>query len=410
MDNFEQSLDKYAELAVRVGLNVQKDQTVVIMTSIACADFVRKVTLKAYEAGAKNVYVDWDDDGIKAIKLHKAPEEALHEYPMWKAKGFEEYAKEGAAFLTIYAPNSDLLKDVEPQRIATATKTAAMARDGFLSYLRNSQVSWLLVSIPTPEWSAKVFPELGVEERVAKLWELIFKLTRVDAADPVKAWEEHVSLLQVKQKLLNSKKYKALHFQAPGTDLTVELAERHLWVSAGSYNEKGTFYIPNLPTEEVFTMPSKYGVNGTVTSTKPLSYQGTLIDKFSFTFEEGRIVKATAETGEDILNKILQTDEGGSYLGEVALVPDDSPISNSNLIYYNTLFDENASCHLAIGNAYPFTLEGGTSMSKEELLEAGYNSSLIHIDFMIGSAEMDIDGITQDGTREPVFRKGNWAN
>ncbi|MNI09218.1 Aminopeptidase 2 [compost metagenome] len=409
MNHFDTNLEKYAELAVRVGVNLQKGQTLVIMTTISCADFVRKVTLKAYEAGAKNVYVDWDDDEVKAIKLRQAPEDALKEYPMWKAKGFEEYAQEGAAFLQIYAPNSDLLKDVDSDRIALANKTTAMARDGFLSYLRNSQVSWLMVSIPTPEWSAKIFPELGLQERTDKLWELIFKLTRVDGDDPVQAWKEHVSLLLEKQQYLNGKKYTALHFKAPGTDLTVELAKRHLWVSAGNYNEKGTFYIPNLPTEEVFTMPSKYGVNGTVSSTKPLSYQGTLIDKFSFTFEQGRIIKATAEVGEEFLNKVLQTDEGGAYLGEVALVPDDSPISNSNLIYYNTLFDENASCHLAIGNAYPFTIEGGTSMKKEELAAEGYNSSLIHIDFMIGSAEMDIDGITADGSREPIFRQGNWV-
>jgi aminopeptidase len=409
MKDFENNLEKYAELAVRVGLNIQKDQTLVIGTTISCADFVRKVTLKAYEAGAKNVYVDWEDDEVKAIRLRKAPEESLREYPMWKVKGFEEYAMEGAAFLTVFAPNADLLKDVDPERVTTANKAAASARNGFLDYLRNSKVSWLMVSIPTPEWSAKVFPDLDLEERMAKLWKQIFKLTRVDVEDPVQAWKEHVEILLEKQNLLNAKKYKALHYQGPGTDLTIELAPRHQWVSAGSYNEKGTFYIPNLPTEEVFTMPSKYGVNGTVASTMPLSYQGSLIDKFSFTFENGKIVDIRAEQGEEILTKVLNMDEGARYLGEVALVPHDSPISNSNIIYYNTLFDENASCHLAIGNAYPFTVEGGTSMTKEELSAEGYNSSLIHIDFMIGSAELNIDAITQDGTREPLFRQGNWV-
>jgi aminopeptidase len=409
MQDFESNLEKYAELAVRVGLNIQKDQTVVIMTTISCADFVRKVTLKAYEAGAKDVYVDWEDDEIKAIRLHKAPEESLRDYPMWKVKGFEEYAKEGAAFLQVYAPNADLLKDVDPDRVTTANKAAASARNGFLNYLRNSKVSWLMVSIPTPEWSAKVFPDLEEEERMAKLWMQIFKLTRVDLEDPIQAWKEHVEILLEKQHLLNAKKYKALHYQGPGTDLTIELAPRHQWVSAGNYNEKGIFYIPNLPTEEVFTMPSKYGVNGTVTSTMPLSYQGSLIDKFSFTFENGKIVDIRAEQGEEVLTKVLNMDEGARYLGEVALVPHDSPISNSNIIYYNTLFDENASCHLAIGNAYPFTVEGGTSMTKEELAAEGYNSSLIHIDFMIGSAELNIDAITQDGTREPLFRQGNWV-
>jgi aminopeptidase len=409
MSSFELNLEKYAELAVKVGINVQKGQTLVIMTSISCADFVRKVALKAFEAGAKDVIVDWDDDEFKAIRLAHAPEESLKEYPMWKANGFEELAREGAAFLQIYAPNADLLKGIHPERIAKANKAAAVARDGFLSYLRNSKVSWLMVSIPTPEWSAKVFPELNEEARVAKLWELIFKLTRVDAEDPIEAWRQHIDLLEKKQDLLNAKRYAKLHFKAPGTDLEVELAQRHLWVSASSHNENGVLYVPNLPTEEVFTMPSRNGVNGTVRSTKPLSYNGSLIDGFTFTFEQGKIVKATAEKGEEVLQRLLDMDEGAKYLGEVALVPHDSPISNSNLIYYNTLFDENASCHLAIGNAYPFCLEGGTTMSKEELAAHSANNSLTHVDFMIGSAEMDIDGITVDGNREPLFRQGNWV-
>jgi aminopeptidase len=410
MSSFEKNLEKYAELAVKVGINVQKDQTLVIMTSISCADFVRKVALKAFEAGAKDVIVDWEDDQFKAIRLRHAPEESLKEYPMWKVGGFEELARNGAAFLQIYAPNADLLKGIHPERIAKANKASAVARDGFLSYLRNSKVSWLMVSIPTPEWSAKVFPDLDEETRVAKLWELIFKLTRVDAEDPVEAWKQHIDHLAEKQNLLNAKRYAKLHFKAPGTDLIVELAERHLWVSASSYNEDGVLYVPNLPTEEVFTMPSRNGVNGTVTSTKPLSYNGSLIDGFTFTFEQGRIVKATAEKGKEVLQRLLDMDEGAKYLGEVALVPHDSPISNSNLIYYNTLFDENASCHLAIGNAYPFCLEGGTTMSKEELETHGANISFTHVDFMIGSADLDIDGITANGSREPLFRHGNWVN
>ncbi|MBP1990495.1 aminopeptidase [Paenibacillus eucommiae] len=409
ISNFARNLEKYAELAVKVGLNVQKDQTLVITSPISCADYVRKVTLKAYEAGVRNVIVEWEDDEVKAIRLRHAPEEALQEYPMWKANGLEELAKEGAAFLQIYAPNSDLLKGIDPGRIATVNKAAAMARDGFLNYLRNSRVNWLLVSIPTVEWSSKVFPGMDEETRMAKLWELIFKLTRVDTENPVEAWNEHIQNLTEKQKILNAKKYAKLHYTAPGTDLTIELPEKHLWVSAGSNTDKGIFYVPNLPTEEVFTMPVKTGVNGTVKSTKPLSYNGSLIDGFSFTFENGKIVKAAAEQGEDVLNKLLDMDEGARYLGEIALVPHDSPISNSNLIYYNTLFDENASCHLAIGNAYPFCVEGGTTMSKEELDGQGYNASLTHVDFMIGSAEMDIDGITADGTREPIFRQGNWV-
>jgi len=409
MEHFEQTLEKYAELAVKIGLNVQPEQTVVIMTPISCAEFVRKLTEKAYEAGARDVVVDWDDDEVKAIRLRKAPDATLEQYPMWKAKGLEELAEQGSAFLQIYAPNSDLLKGIDPERIAKSSKAAAAAREGFLKYLRNSQVNWLMVSIPTPEWAAKVFPELAPQERTERLWEQIFKLTRADAADPVAAWQAHIATLTEKQHLLNGRRYKALHLRAEGTDLTVELAKRHTWVSAGSRTENGTFYVPNMPTEEVFTMPYKPGVNGTVRSTKPLSYNGTLIDRFSLTFENGKVVHATAEQGEEMLQKLLDMDEGARYLGEIALVPFDSPVSNSNIIFYNTLFDENASCHIALGNSYPFCLEGGTTMSPEELSENGYNKSLIHVDFMIGSPDMDIDGITEDGTREPLFRQGNWA-
>jgi aminopeptidase len=409
METFEHYLDKYAELAIRVGLNVQKDQTVVIMTPISCAEFVRKLTKKAYDAGAKDVVIDWDDDEVKALRLKHAPESTLREYPMWRANGLEEMAKNDAAFLQIYAPNSDLLKDVDPERVAISSKTAATAREGFLNYMRNNQVSWLMVSYPTAEWSAKVFPNLNEAERVQKLWEQIFKLTRVDKEDPVAAWNEHIETLTGKQDMLNTKKYKQLHFQAEGTDLYIELAPKHQWVAAGSETEKGVFFIPNIPTEEVFTMPAKTGTNGTVRSTLPLSYQGSLIDGFTLTFENGKVVKATAEVGQEVLNKMLDMDEGARYLGEVALVPYDSPISNSGLIYYNTLFDENASCHIALGNSYPFTIEGGTSMSLEELNQNGFNKSLIHVDFMIGSADMAIDGLSEDGTREPLFRNGNWV-
>lgn len=409
MESFEHYLDQYAELAIRVGLNVQKGQTVVITTPIACADFVRKLAQKAYDVGAKDVVVDWDDDVVKALRLKHAPEDTLRTYPAWRATGMEEMAKDGAAFLSIYAPNSDLLKDIDPARVAMSSKAAATARAGYLNYTRSNKVNWLMVSYPTAEWSAKVFPNLSESERITQLWEQIFKLTRVDKADPVAAWKEHIGTLTAKQNMLNKQKYKQLHFQAPGTDLYIELAPKHKWVAAGSETEGGVFFVPNIPTEEVFTMPARGGTNGTVRSTLPLSYQGSLIDGFSLTFKDGRVVEATAETGQEVLNNMLNMDEGARYLGEVALVPYDSPISQSGLIYYNTLFDENASCHVALGNSYPFTIEGGTAMSAEELAENGYNKSLIHVDFMIGSKDMTIDGITADGTREPVFRNGNWA-
>ena len=407
--SFEQTLEKYAALAVNVGVNIQPGQTLNIGAPIEAAPFVRLVTKKAYESGAKHVYVDWVDENLTRLKFDLAPEEAFSEFPAWKARAREELAKEGAAFLSIYAENPDLLKGVDPKRIASANRAAGEAMKAVREYMMADKVSWCVISVPTIEWAAKVFPDVPEEEQVAKLWDAIFQATRADLENPVQAWNEHNSNLHTKVDYLNDKHYKSLYYKGPGTDLTIELPEKHLWVGAGSINEKNVPFMANIPTEEVFTMPLKTGVNGYVTSKKPLAYAGNVIDNFTLTFENGRIVDFKAEAGEETLKHLIETDEGSHFLGEVALVPYDSPISNTNILFYNTLFDENASCHLAIGNAYAFNLDGGKTMSKEEFAENGANSSITHVDFMIGSAELDIDGITADGTHEPIFRKGNWA-
>ncbi|CAG9612345.1 Aminopeptidase 2 [Bacillus rhizoplanae] len=407
--SFKQTLEKYAALAVNVGVNIQPGQTLNISAPIEAAPFVRLVTKKAYESGAKHVYVDWVDENLTRLKFDLAPEEAFSEFPAWKAHAREELAKEGAAFLSIYAENPDLLKGVDPKRIASANRAAGEAMKTVREYMMTDKVSWCVISVPTTEWAAKVFPDVPEEEQVAKLWDAIFQATRADLENPVQAWNEHNSNLHTKVNNLNDKHYKALYYKGPGTDLTIELPEKHLWVGAGSVNEKDVPFMANIPTEEVFTMPLKTGVNGYVTSKKPLVYAGNVIDNFTLTFENGRIVDFKAEVGEETLKHLVESDEGSHFLGEVALVPHDSPISNTNILFYNTLFDENASCHLAIGNAYAFNLDGGKTMSKEELAENGANSSITHVDFMIGSAELDIDGITADGTHEPIFRKGNWA-
>lgn len=409
MSQFETRLQKYAELAIKVGVNIQENQTLVVNAPIAAVDFVRKVAQIAYQAGAKNVHVEWNDEQLTLIKYNNAPMEAFKEFPLWKAKGYEQFAEEGAAFLSITASNPDLLKGVDPERIATANKTQGAAMEGFRSYIQSDKVSWTVLAIPTQEWAAKVFPDDTSEDQMRKLWEAIFQATRVDIDNPVKAWQDHSRILNEKVEYLNKKKYKTLHYKAPGTDLTIDLPEKHIWAGGGSDNEKGTTFVANMPTEEVFTTPLKEGVNGVVTSTKPLNYGGNLIENFSLTFKAGKIVDFTAETGYETLKRLIETDEGSHYLGEVALVPHDSPISNSNIIFYNTLFDENASNHLAIGNAYAFCIEGGKAMSKEELINKGINTSITHVDFMIGSSEMDIDGILHDGSIEPVFKKGNWA-
>lgn len=279
----------------------------------------------------------------------------------------------------------------------------------YRKYIQSDKVSWTVIGAASDSWAEKVFPEEPVDTRVQKLWDAIFSATRVDTDQPVEAWKNHDLALHEKVDYLNAKRYKSLHYKAPGTDLTIDLNEKHLWVGAGSENEQGHEFMANMPTEEVFTVPFKTGVNGVVSSTKPLSYGGNIIDRFSVKFEKGRIINVKAEVGEDILKRLVDTDEGSHYLGEVALVPYHSPISESNILYYNTLFDENASNHLAIGSAYAFCIEGGKKMSPDELVENGLNESITHVDFMIGSAEMDIDGITADGRIEPVFRKGDWA-
>ena len=407
--SFQANLEKYAELAVKVGVNVQPNQTLVINTSLDSAEFVRLVVRKAYEVGAHNVIVNWADDMVTRAKYELAPDAAFTEYPEWRAREMEELADKGAAFMSIVSSSPDLLKGVNPERIANFQKAAGTALSNYRKKIQSDKVSWTVIATPSPDWAAKVFPDAAPEEQVNFLWDAIFKATRADLDNPVEAWKKHDETLHEKVAYLNERRYKKLHYTAPGTDLTIELPEKHIWVGAGSINEQGNSFMANMPTEEVFTVPHRTGVNGYVASTKPLSYGGNIIDNFTITFENGRIVDVKAEQGEDILKRLVDTDEGSHYLGEVALVPFQSPISQSNVLFYNTLFDENASNHLAIGSAYAFCIEGGKTMSAEDLEKNGLNESITHVDFMIGSAEMNIDGITNNDQTEPVFRNGNWA-
>lgn len=409
MSDFQKNLEKYAELAVKVGVNVQKGQILVVNATLDAAEFVRLVVKKAYEIGAKNVIVNWNDDIVSRTKYDMAPDEAFTEYPEWRAKETEDLAQKGAAFISVVSSSPDLLKGVNPQRIANFQKAAGKALANYRKAIQSDKVSWTVIAAASPAWAAKVFPDEPADNQVAKLWEAIFKAVRVDTDNPVEAWKKHDHTLHEKVEYLNNKRYQKLHYKAPGTDLTIELPKNHLWVGAGSINEKGNEFMANMPTEEVFTVPFKTGVNGTVSSTKPLSYGGNIIDRFTITFENGKIVNVKAEEGEEILKHLVETDEGSHYLGEVALVPYNSPISQSNILFFNTLFDENASNHLAIGSAYAFCIDGGKNMSSDQLKENGLNESITHVDFMIGSAEMDIDGITADGKTEAIFRGGNWA-
>ncbi|CAM3615382.1 aminopeptidase [Marinicrinis lubricantis] len=409
MSDFEQQLEKYAELVVKIGVHIQPGQVLMIESPLECAEFTRKVVRKAYESKAKYVEVHWIDEEITRARYEHAPDESFTYYPEWSARMMEQLAEEGGALLHIKVPNPDLLKGIDPEKVSTATKAASIAREKFQGYVRNNAFSWCLIKAPTKAWAAKVFPELSEDERISVMWDHIFQMNRVTSDDPVAAWKEHIRNLQQVHHFLNERKYKRLHYRAPGTDLTIELPEGHIWMGGGAVNGRGVDFMPNMPTEEVFTMPHRTGANGKVTSTMPLNLNGRIVDRFTLSFKDGRIVEYDAEIGKEHLTSLLGTDEGANYLGEVALVPYDSPISQMNRIFYNTGIDENASCHLAIGSAYPVNLQGGSTMSKEELLERGANVSLTHVDFMIGSAELDIDGELADGSLEPIFRKGNWA-
>ncbi|MFC4410172.1 aminopeptidase [Chungangia koreensis] len=409
MASFNENLTKYADLIVKVGVNIQEGQELYISTSLDSVELVREIVKSAYATGAKNVYVDWSDDIVTRTRFEMAPEDSFSEFPSWKVQEREQLADNGAAFISIMSQSPDLLKGIDSSKIAAFQKASGLALSKYRQYVQSDKISWTVVASPSKKWAAMVFPNLPEEEQVPALWEAIFKAVRVDEADPVAAWNKHDETLHEKVAYLNEKNYQKLHYTAPNTDLTIELPSGHLWVGAGSVNEKGNEFMANMPTEEVFTVPLKTGVNGVVSSTKPLSFGGNIIDEFKITFENGRIVNVEAKEGEEVLKKLVETDEGSHYLGEVALVPHQSPISQSGLLFFNTLFDENASNHLAIGSAYAFCIEGGKSMSQEELAENGLNQSITHVDFMIGSEQMNIDGITKDGKIEPIFRYGNWA-
>lgn len=407
---FDTQLQKYARLIVQVGVNVQPGQPVFITGAVEMANLVRLVAAEAYEAGASKVHVEWNDETLTRLTYTKAADETFENYPQWEADKRAEYYKNNGAFISIVSASPDMLAGVDSSRISSFQKASGTRLMEFRRLMQADKFSWTVVAAAGANWAKKVFPDAGSEqEAVDLLWKAIFAAVRLDREDPVKAWEEHNETLHEKAVALNNYHFKKLHYRAPGTDLTIELDEKHLWVSAGSENEQGHVFMANMPTEEVFTVPSRNGTNGYVSSTKPLSYGGNVIDQFKITFENGRIVKFEAKQGEEFLAKLIETDEGSHYLGEVALVPHRSPISQSGVLFFNTLFDENASNHLAIGSGYAFNIDGGKTMSNEELEKHGVNASITHNDFMIGSGEMDIDGIQADGTVVPVFRKGEWA-
>ncbi|QFG00222.1 aminopeptidase [Psychrobacillus glaciei] len=407
--NFQQKLEEYAELIVKVGLNIQKDQPLLINTTTDTIEFTRLVVKKAYEAGAKRVDVNYTDEVNARAFYDLAPEQAFHEFPKWAAMQRDELIENKGALLWIDADNPDLLEGVSIDRITNFHKASGKALENYRKAVMNDVITWSIVAMPSPKWAAKVFPHLEEEYQMQALWDLIFQVVRIGEGTAVQKWKEHIDHLESRAALLNAKRFKKLHYKAHGTDIQVELPKGHIWLSGASKNGQNVPFIANMPTEEVYTAPLKTGVNGYVRNTKPLVYQGNIIDGFTLTFENGAITKVQADSGEELLQELKQTDEGAKYLGEIALVPHESPISASNVLFFNTLFDENASNHFAIGEAYPTCVEGARGLTKDELENLGLNTSIVHEDFMIGSADMDILGELEDGKVEQIFRKGTWA-
>ena len=406
----EEKLKEYARLLVRVGLNVEDGQRMVISSPVECAHFARLCALEAYKAGCGEVIMNWTDDAMTRMKYLRADDETFDTVPLWRRHFFNDYALEGTAYLAISASNPENLKGVVPDRIIRAQRASGKALKDFDRLQMCGGFPWCIASIPIPSWAVRVFPDKGEAEAVAALWDAIFSAVRVTGdGRAVDRWREHLATLDRRLEKLNALRLKSLHYtNSLGTDLTVELPEGHIWESGGDRTLSGRGYIANIPTEEIFTSPLKTGASGVVYSSLPLVHDGNIIDKFHFVVKEGKIVEARAEQGEETLRAAISVDEGAAYFGEVALVPYDSPISNQNLLFYNTLFDENAACHIAFGEAYP-CLEGGQRMSKDELKKRGLNDSITHVDFMIGTPDLSIVGTTQEGREVPIFAGGNFT-
>ncbi len=402
-------LDKLAEVAIKVGLQLQEGQDLVLTAPLVAVPLVRLMTAHAYKAGASTVTTFYSDEETTLARYRHGHDDSFDRAPNWLYDGMAKAYENGAARLAISGDNPMLLASEDPAKVGRANKATSIAYKPALEHISNFDINWNICSYPNPSWAKLVFPDMPIEEAVRKLADAIFAASRVDRDDPVAAWAEHNGELRKRSTWLNGERFAALHFTGPGTDLTVGLADGHEWHGGASTAKNGVTCNPNIPTEEVFTTPHALKVEGHVSSTKPLSHQGTLIDNIQVRFEGGRIVEAKASKGEAVLNKVLDTDEGARRLGEVALVPHSSPISASGILFYNTLFDENASCHIALGQCYSKCFLDGASLSQEQIKAQGGNSSLIHIDWMIGSDKVDIDGIRADGSTVPVMRKGEWA-
>lgn len=410
--NFEANLRKYAELLVKVGANISEGDILHLTVSVSDDPNIRKLAHHAveiaYQAGAKFVDLNWNDEVAGKLRVQYAPDDSVDYVPEWRLKTVETYAEVGVSRLVMMGRDPQLFAGLDRKKVTKMQQVWQQATSHLFTRLIDENV-WSLAAIPVQAWADKVFPDLPEDERLAKLWDAIFAATRIYEDDPVAAWQAHQQQLTARRDYLTEKQYTALHYTGDGTDLTIGLPQGHIWKGGGSLHTSGKVFIPNMPTEEIFTMPHRDRVNGTVKATKPLSYAGEIIDDFSFTFIDGRVAGFEAKQGGDVLQDLIDTDDGAKHLGEVALVPNSSPISQTGILFFNTLFDENAACHVALGRAYATTLSNSASMSEDQFMEAGGNISQTHVDFMIGDANLNIDGVTFDGNREPVMREGEWA-
>ncbi|MGN6487841.1 MAG: aminopeptidase [Devosia sp.] len=403
-------LDRLAEVAIKVGLQLQPGQDLVLTAPVAALPLVRRIAAHAYKAGACFVQPIFSDEEITLARYRNAGPDSFDRAPAWLFDGMAKAFGNNAARMAISGDNPMMLSKEDPDKVARANRATSMAYRPALEKITGFDINWNIVSYPNPSWARQVFPDDDEDTAVHKLAEAIFAASRVDVDDPIAAWKAHNADLKARWTWLNGHQFSALHYTGPGTDLTIGLADEHRWKGGASEAKNGITCNPNIPTEEVFTTPHKDRVEGYVRSTKPLSHNGTLIEDIEVRFEAGRIVSAKASKGEAVLNKVLDTDEGARRLGEVALVPHSSPISKSGILFYNTLFDENAACHIALGQCYADCFVNGGKLTPDEIAARGGNRSLIHIDWMIGSGQVDIDGIKQDGSRVPVLRQGEWAN
>ncbi|MET3560400.1 aminopeptidase [Bartonella japonica] len=402
-------LNRLAEVTVKVGLNLQKGQDLVVTAPVSALPFVRRIAYHAYKVGAGVITPLFSDDVLSLTRFENAHSASFNCAPSWLYEGMANAFENGAARLAIVGDNPLLLSNQDFDKVSRLNKATSMAYQPALKKISNFAINWSIVAYPTAGWAEAMFPSLPLNEAIKKLSDAIFSASRVTEGDPVHAWSMHNAALKQRSSWLNEQRFSALHFTGPGTDLMVGLADDHEWHGGASTAKNGVICNPNIPTEEVFTTPHAHKVEGFVRSTKPLSYQGALIDNIEVRFEAGRIVDSRASAGQEVLQQILKSDEGASRLGEVALVPHSSPISKSDLLFYNTLFDENAACHIALGQCYSKCFLNGESLTAEEIAVRGGNKSMIHIDWMIGSGEIDIDGIMSDGMKVPVFCKGEWA-